>query len=199
MITTHDVRVDFTYHQISYPDIVVQPHTVTFVVGNNGVGKTTLLRSIANLQTYSGTVTTSGLITYVAQTPYIFHTTVLKNILYPFYVQKKTIPMDRINHYVALFGLDHCLEQTATTLSAGEKQKVALLRAILFEPDVVLLDEPTSHLDLQSIEQLKQLITEFKQTITFLIVSHNLDFIQSTGDQTIPLGGKDNVSSKDIR
>lgn len=73
----------------------------------------------------------------------------------------------------------HLLEQLGPTLSAGDQMKVAILRSIIFNPDVVLLDEPTTNLDIDSIHALTTLIQSIRQDITFLIVSHNESFQHS--------------------
>ena len=71
--------------------------------------------------------------------------------------------------------------------------KVSILRALIFHPDVVLLDEPTTNLDVDSIHALIQLIQALKDKITFLIVSHNEAFMTAF-DHTIYKVGDEHVS-----
>ena len=67
--------------------------------------------------------------------------------------------------------------------------KVSIVRSLIFNPDIVLLDEPTTHLDLESIDELTILIKELKNKITFIIVSHNQKFIDDLLDEEYHLGG----------
>ena len=66
--------------------------------------------------------------------------------------------------------------------------KVTILRSIIFNPDYVLLDEPTTHLDVESIDALTDLIHKLKNKITFIIVSHNQTFMENLKDDEIKLG-----------
>ncbi|MFK5883492.1 MAG: ATP-binding cassette domain-containing protein, partial [Candidatus Izemoplasma sp.] len=82
------------------------------------------------------------------------------------------------------------LKKNAKNLSSGEKMKVSIIRAIIFKPDTVLLDEPTSYLDVDSIHQLKRIINDLKSSINFIIVSHNEAFYNELVDGSLTLGGQ---------
>ena len=73
--------------------------------------------------------------------------------------------------------------------------KTAIIRSIIFNPDIVLLDEPTTHLDIDSIHELEELIKSLKDKITFVIVSHNEAFMKELIDDEYKVG-EDNVSRK---
>jgi len=67
--------------------------------------------------------------------------------------------------------------------------KVSIIRSIIFNPDVVLLDEPTTHLDLESIEELIVLLENLKHKMSLIVVSHNKSFMDDLKDEEYNLGG----------
>ena len=115
---------------------------------------------------------------------------IFENIIYPLRIRKLDISdyMKSIDEYAKALEIDHLLEKNALKLSSGEKRKVSIIRSVIFNPDIVLLDEPTTHLDLDSIHELIKLIQQLKQDITFIIVSHNETFIQALQDVTYKVG-----------
>lgn len=87
-------------------------------------------------------------------------------------------------------GLDTFLHENASNISGGEKQKIALLRAIIKNPDVLLLDEPTSALDTITTKRLIEYLISIKEEKIIIVVSHN-DEVSQIADKTIWLeGGK---------
>ena len=178
--------------QIILKDINLEVNKRDFIgiIGPNGGGKTTLLKSIAGLIDFEGTVTKST-VTYVSQHPTMFHMSVLDNILYPIKVRKldKDLYIQLIEEYAKTLELTDLLDVNATTLSAGEKMKTSIIRSIIFNPDFVLLDEPTTSLDEESIKELTQLLKSLKQSIGFIIVSHDRLFKNDLMDVQLELGG----------
>ena len=84
------------------------------------------------------------------------------------------------------------LKQNYNLLSGGEKTKVNLAKLLLKEPDVLLLDKPTNHLDIDSLEFLEKFILKYRGTI--IIVSHDRYFLDKVINKTILLeNGKDNI------
>ncbi|OPX83803.1 MAG: putative ABC transporter ATP-binding protein YbbL [Pelotomaculum sp. PtaB.Bin104] len=141
---------------------------VLLVKGPSGAGKSTLLRILARLQPFdAGELYYSGetwraispqrwrqSIHYLAQQPVMFSGTVLDNLQKPFQLavnKGKTLDMNLLGDNMARLMLPReMLAQEARTLSGGEQARVALLRAVLLKPQVLLLDEPTAALDGQS-------------------------------------------------
>ena len=78
------------------------------------------------------------------------------------------------------------LEQRARTLSEGQKQRVSLLRALLVEPEVLLLDEPTSALDPDNVAAVEQLLARFEGAI--LLVSHDPAQVERLASGSISIG-----------
>jgi len=157
--------------------ITLQRGTLLAIVGPSGCGKTSLLRTIAGLDDAAagevrlhdrspddiGWPAYRRVVTLVQQQPVMLDDTVLENLVRPFRHRSVSLPFDRrlaIDLLETLGLTERCLGQRARTLSVGEQQRVALLRAILIEPEVLLLDEPTSALDEESqviIEQVLRL------------------------------------------
>jgi putative ABC transport system ATP-binding protein len=162
------------------------------IVGPSGSGKTELLRSIAGLRdAEEGAFRLEGRergdvpwpswrrqVTYVAQRPVMLEGSVRDNVLRPLTyasVQGK-VGDDELTDLLGRMGLEpELLHQRARTLSVGEQQRVALLRALVIHPAVLLLDEPTSALDVEAVERVEALIRRRAESASLaaLIVSHD--------------------------
>ncbi|MFW5838710.1 MAG: ATP-binding cassette domain-containing protein [Bacillota bacterium] len=191
MIKLNNVITQFPNFSISYPDIIFPKNKITFIIGKNGTGKTTLLKSIAKLVPYRGSIEYKGVATCHMQEPILFNRSVYDNIIYPLKIRHLNISdyEEPLLEYAKTLEIDTLLTRASKSLSAGEKMKVSILRSIIFKPDILLLDEPTTHLDLTSIQQLTVLIKKLKQTMTIVIVSHNQAFIDELQDEIYQLGG----------
>jgi tungstate transport system ATP-binding protein len=77
--------------------------------------------------------------------------------------------------------------QLATQLSGGESQKVALARALVFDPEVLLLDEPTASIDPATIDTIEEAITRRnkRQKMTVIMISHNMDQVKRMCDEIV--------------
>ena len=168
------------------------------LLGPSGCGKTTTLRSIAGLERpKSGEISVSGVAVYSAsrgvfvppnqrgfgmvfQSYAIWpHMDVFTNTAFPLQVGKKRFSRAQIDAKVmkvlAAVQLDHLRDREATKLSGGQQQRLALARALVMEPKLLLLDEPLSNLDAKLRElmrfELKRLQRELK--ITTVYVTHD--------------------------
>jgi tungstate transport system ATP-binding protein len=156
----------------------IQCQSITGVIGANGSGKSTLLKVIAGLIHQSNFELLNpykDLVMVLHQTPMI-KMSVYQNLR----LLKDVCPQltnDRIEQVIKEFHLDHLINQPATKLSAGEKQRLALARAYLMGAKLLLLDEPTASLDPASTLLIESKILELAKTgIHFLMASH--DFAQ---------------------
>ncbi|MBE0451376.1 MAG: ABC transporter ATP-binding protein [Clostridia bacterium] len=162
------------------------------ITGDNGAGKTTLLKIIAGLERYdAGEILYSGVpleqgmmkkITYLSQTPYLMRTSVYENIVYPLKI-RNIDPMTiekKAKDIMDELQITELKNQLATQLSGGESQKVALARALVFDPEVLLLDEPTASIDPATIDTIEEAITKRnkQQKMTVIMISHNMDQVK---------------------
>ncbi len=178
--------------------------TAVVLTGVNGAGKTTLLRMIAGLERAPGaTVDWTGAdgspcsasldplppalrrrIAYMHQHPYLFRTSVRENIAYGLHA--RGLPADEIARRVGAAlgwaGIAHVQDTAPERLSGGEIQRVALARAKVLEPDLLLLDEPTSNLDGHAREQVIALVRELAaEGRTVVMICHDRDLINLPG------------------
>lgn len=170
------------------------------IVGKSGSGKTTLLHIISGLlQPTSGTVLINGRpfsqsceadwfsqISYITQHPYIFAGTLAENTAIGAGKNVSRQDIEEAAEQAGLAGMIAGLENGLDTpvgeagrgLSGGEKQRLALARAFLKRPAVILFDEPTVGLDLQTERILQRSITSLARNATMITVAHRLYTIQ---------------------
>jgi iron(III) transport system ATP-binding protein len=166
------------------------------LLGPSGCGKTTTLRSIAGLEEPDGGEIQIGSTVVFSKTRrfslppnrrrvgMVFqsyaiwpHMTVFQNVAYPLEgsgVQKREV-RKRVEHVLALVGLEGFIERPAPFLSGGQQQRVALARALVAEPEVLLLDEPLSNLDAKLREQMRVELRALQQRVglTAVYVTHD--------------------------
>ena len=149
------------------------------IVGENGCGKTTTMKIIAKVtEADSGYIDYEGLterdMTMVFRKPYLMRDTVIKNLLYPLKLRKVKPDMQKVEHFLEIAGLQNIRDKYAPGLSGGQQQKLAMIRAMIFSPKLVLIDESFSNLDSKSVDVFEQLVLEMHrlESMTFIICSH---------------------------
>ncbi len=186
---------------LDIPRLKIQEGKITGITGLNGSGKSTLLNIIGGIdKEFEGSIRYNGKLlnkeiatnmTYVFQKPYLFRRKVYDNIAYPLKLRK--VNKDRIEKAVQeileRLEITDLVNKKGHKLSGGESQKVALARALIFEPKLLLLDEPTSNIDPESIKVLEREIVRFNKETngTVLIVTHNLNQAKRICDDIIYL------------
>ncbi len=173
------------------PDLHIEHGKIHGLTGPNGCGKTTLLKLIIGIiQPDSGTIDLEGLrptdITMTSQRPYLMHASVYDNIVYPLKIRGAKIDTAEIDSLLTRTGLMPLKQQYAGSLSSGERQKLSFLRAIVFHPSMILIDETLSNLDPESEALFRDIILERRDQdgSTWLIVSHQFDKMNSIFDET---------------
>jgi tungstate transport system ATP-binding protein len=181
-------------------DLDLSDEHFTIVLGPNGSGKTTLLRVLHGVERLSkGTLVLSKpddearqAQAYVFQSPIMLRRSVRANLAYP--LQLLGTPKAEIEEKVLLWAgridLDDALERYAPRLSGGEKQKLALARALIRDPDVLFLDEPCANLDGRSTREIEALLQGAHAGGTRIIMTtHNLGQAKRLASQVVFLLG----------
>lgn len=169
------------------------------VLGKSGSGKSTLLKLLAGLLTpTSGEILYQGCdiaqqdpikirqrISYCYQQPVLLGETVADNLNFPFEIRHQRPQQARILASLQAVDLPaDYLDKKITQLSGGEKQRVAMIRNLLFRPPVILLDEVTAGLDLDSKAAVHHLLQKaHQQGATLIQVTHEIDEIQAAEDK----------------
>ncbi len=181
----------------------VARHQVTSLIGPSGSGKTTLLRALNRLHDLTKSAVVTGVITLddvdiykggiaptllrsrigmVFQRPNPFPTmSIYDNVVsgLRFNGIKKKSDLDDAAEYAlkaaALWtSVENRLKAAGATLSGGEQQRLCIARALAVEPEILLMDEPTSSLDPVSTQHIEDLMTSLKEIVTIVIVTHNM-------------------------
>ena len=174
---------------LNIPHTVIPADRISACIGPNGAGKTTLLKLLDGLITpdsgsiaYSFTPVRSALVLH--HTPMIKASTKINISMVR--DADATITPDEILAVMMQVGLSDLANSPAHKLSAGERQKLCLGRAILQKPNLVMLDEPTANLDPNTTEQVEEIIRQFKRQGTDVIfTSHQLAQVQRLADYII--------------
>ncbi|WP_188408995.1 ABC transporter ATP-binding protein [Agaricicola taiwanensis] len=182
------------------------------MLGPSGCGKTTTLRLIAGLEKPdAGSITINGQemfngarktfvpperrgIGMMFQSYAIWpHMTVFENVAYPLRVRRlpKSEIEERVKGALRVVGLETAMERSATLLSGGQMQRVALARAIVFEPQLLLFDEPLSNLDLKLRERLRLELKDLvrRTGLTSIYVTHDQLEATELADRIVVMDG----------
>ena len=143
------------------------------LMGPSGCGKTTLINAIAGLAASdSGSIQVNGRVSYVFQEPALFPwLTAEENVNVVLSDKPDTLPQAR--RWLEEAGLADSLNKYPHQLSWGQKQRVAICRALAFGGDILLLDEPLKGLDPDTREQVANLILNTWKDKTLLLVTHD--------------------------
>ncbi len=196
-------------------ELKVPPNSVTALIGPSGCGKSTLLRAMNRLNDlipgyrHVGRVLLDGedvhapemdpvrlrqRIGMVFQRSNPFPKSIFDNVAYG----------PRLNRLVAGQDLDACVEdalrraalwdevkdrlrENAVALSGGQQQRLCIARALANSPEMLLLDEPTSALDPAATQRIEELLYDLRQSLTIVLVTHNLHQAARVSDQTAVL------------
>lgn len=203
IINTQDIHVSFEDSDaLRGITLEIGSGEVFSIIGPNGSGKTTLLRLLGGLlKPTKGEIKFCGnpitdenreilrrKATVVFQQPMHFGTSVFKNVAYGLRIRKtnEDIISEQVGEVLTLVGLEGFEDRQARKLSGGEQRRVAIARAVVLKPQILLLDEPTADLDVDStriIENvLRTLNKERKMTIVYS--THNMFQAETIADRT---------------
>ena len=180
-------------------DLVLQPDGPTIIIGPNGSGKTTLLRVMHGIERItSGTVAWQhddpSQHAFVFQSPIVLRRSVYENLAYPLRLIKTPKPeiAQSVDHWLERIVLSDMRHSSALRLSGGERQKLAIARALIRKPQVLFLDEPCANLDGHATREIEALLQEASAAGTRLVMStHDMGQARRLArDIVFMLGGK---------
>ncbi|MDP2573040.1 ABC transporter ATP-binding protein [Vibrio penaeicida] len=183
-------------------DFQLRPGELVTLLGPSGCGKTTTLRMLAGLEhPSSGTINIGGRdvtnlpanerdVAMVFQSYALFpHMSVAENVQYGLISggMPKNLAITKAEEGLSLVGLDGYGERLPSELSGGQQQRVAVARALVLEPQVLLLDEPLSNLDARLRRKVRTDIREIQQklNLTALYVTHDQDEALAVSDRVV--------------
>ena len=167
---------------------------VVSIIGPSGEGKSTLLRCIAGIEKpTSGEIKIEGKVSMVFQQFNLFQNmSIYRNIYLPLVIVKKltkTESQEITNELLSRTGLTEIKNSFPAQISGGQAQRVAIVRALAFDPQVILFDEPTSSLDpflkKDVLDLIREIATEKQKTI--LLVTHEVNFAKEISDEIYTL------------
>lgn len=191
-------------------DISFEKNKIAAIIGPSGCGKSTFLKSLnRTVEEYGGKI--SGKITLdgtdimdmpltkvrntigmVFQTPVVFPFSIYKNLTYAsmYYGEKSKSKLDEtVVKYLKKAGLyeevKDNLGMNASRLSGGQQQRLVIARCLTVNPEIILLDEPCSALDIKNTAHIEKMLLELKNEYTIVIVTHNLAQAKRIADTVI--------------
>ncbi|ORU92361.1 MAG: energy-coupling factor ABC transporter ATP-binding protein [Cycloclasticus sp. symbiont of Poecilosclerida sp. N] len=201
LITYKNITISLSGKSILNIDqLDVAAHQCTLLTGRNGSGKTTLLKIISGLlKPNTANIHYQGLdmswkqakpyiqkdIIYLHQQPYLFDASVSDNIAYGLHRlgESKAVARQKVMHALQWADLSHLAHRSAKELSGGEKQRVALTRARILSPQLLLLDEPTASMDTDAKQQTGLLLQRLKsEGVSIIISSHETHTVKHIAD-----------------
>ncbi|MBC2399602.1 ABC transporter ATP-binding protein [Clostridium tetanomorphum] len=200
---------------LSIERLEIPQNKVICIIGESGSGKSTLLRLLNKLISY-----TSGEILYknqpldtvdsvelrrnivmLSQSPTIFPGTIRDNLLIGLkFAEKPIVNDEKLRQILEMVHLNKELDDNIYTLSGGEKQRLALGRVLLLDPEVFLLDEPSSALDEETeLAIIDELVSYTKETNkTLIMVTHSKKVAQTYSEYIIEISHGKVISYKEV-
>ena len=202
-------------HVLKGVDLYIKKSEIVSIVGASGAGKTTLLQILGTLDVFDksksklainginiGSLSGKKLAQFRNENLgfiFQFHQllpefTALENVCIPAFIKNtpKTEAVKRAKELLAFLGLSHREEHKPNELSGGEQQRVAVARALINNPAIILADEPSGNLDTESAENLHNLFFKLRDEFgqTFVIVTHNEELANMADRKLVMQDGK---------
>ena len=209
-------RIGFSYPEASLPSLIevsasIKPGERIAIMGRNGSGKTTFMKLCAGMfKPTQGVITFDKLglneidttqfylkLSVVLQDIYLFSGSIRENVIMgrdhiDDDILRQSIDCSGVNDFLPRIpgGLEHVLSDRGQSLSAGQRQSIALARALVNQPEVLLLDEPTSALDLNSEQSFVERLKGFLVDTTLITITHRLPVLELVDRIIVMADGK---------
>lgn len=200
-------------HILKDINLQLKANKITAIIGPSGCGKTSLLRSVNRLNELIRGARHSGQIligtdeihdsaadvyllrkkvAMVFQKPNLFPDSIFENLAFPLKIsgiKDKTIISEKISAAAAKAEIwnevKERMNESALSLSVGQQQRLCIARALVTEPEIILMDEPTGSLDPLSTAKIENLIYDMKKDMTVMMVTHNMNQAGRLSDYTV--------------
>lgn len=216
LLEVKNLSININEHRTISVDFSLERGESVRILGKSGTGKTTVLRSLARLNPVSGgDILFGGIgfkqisssewrrkIIYVSQFPVMFPGSVLFNLQLPFSFRKSfksQFNIERAEELISKTGLTgEILDQDTGIISGGEAARIALIRALICDPDILMTDELTAPLDEESSEQTISVIKDWMQDGTkgLIVVAHRAELWDEIIDKNVEIKGTLNSNRK---
>jgi ABC-type multidrug transport system ATPase subunit len=196
MIQLEKIKLFFFKESVS---LSLDKGEVLGVLGPSGSGKTTFLKAIKGFGPKEGTVLLNNeiinsqedyRIAFVHQQAVLYdHWSIIDNLIcgnIHIRNQNKEDVLKKLYKITDLFGLTPLLKKKVHSLSIGQKQRLSIIRCLMMDPKLILMDEPSSALDPCNIKKLSSIINKLKKSgIDIILASHDMNFIKSICDKIL--------------
>lgn len=196
-------RVIDTERIVDSVSVQVQTSDVVAIIGPSGAGKSSFLRLLNRLdEPTDGTVYLDGTdyreidpqelrqrIGLIPQDAALTEGSVSENVALGAHIRDEPVNSERVTALLKRMGLEGYEDRVVEDLSGGERQRVSIARTLYVDPEVLLLDEPTSHLDSATEERIEGLLAELIQEddLTCVLVTHDTSQARRLGDRIVKM------------
>ncbi len=205
MIVIKNLNKNYGHHVVlNHLSVELHKAEIVAILGSSGSGKSTFLRCINRLEeptagqvwidgvevTHSNVQQLRTKVGMVFQNFHLFsNMSVIQNLVYaPQKVKKmpESQAFEKAQQLLRQVGLEKKIKAYPHTLSGGEKQRIAIARTLMMDPEVILFDEPTSALDPEMVQEVLRVIKGLASTgITILIVTHEMNFVREVATRVL--------------
>src|SRR3954464_9141658 len=203
IISICDVRKSYGSKQVLKGiSLEIYPGQVIGYIGANGAGKSTTVKILCGLiSDYDGDVYVKGVnlkddvLSIKSHIGYVPELAELYDVLTPWeflhftgslYGMEESLISERVHRMMAAFGMEPNIHQRMDSFSKGMRQKVLITSGLLHNPDIIILDEPLSGLDANSVIIIKELISRLaKEGKTIFYCSHMMDVVEKVSDRIV--------------
>lgn len=173
-----------TYHGVKvldFPGLELQPGKIYAILGANGSGKSTFAKIAAGVLPADQKCRIPGSVGYLPQKPYAFRMTLRKNILLT------AGRPEQADELMRTLSLTELKEKRADRLSGGETARMAMARLMMKRYDMVIIDEPTAAMDMESTSAAEELILKYvrETDCVLILVTHSLQQARRVADEAI--------------